>query len=682
MARETINGLSVPIPDTGEPPDFVGDLRRIASDLPASLGLQDPVSRAVMIGSSIEQQAAQGADYATDPNGGDALRARGWFHWANAALAAQGKGLDLVYNAGVGGNRWDQMLARFDTDVIAHNPSIVFLGSPTNDIGAGRTVAQITADGENMIEKCRAIGARLVILQIEPRSSFTTLAKRAVAHEVNRWIANAPAIYRLVTAVDAWSPLCDPATGDPKYGVTLDGTHPSIAGAAILGLAVAAAVAPFIPVSRPPLRSFALDTRRFLDNPTFNDDGSGWASNDATADVTFEPADDGYGNKAVIAISGNSHLTNIIGMTRTQYTSDFLEPGDLIQTSCRIKWANLVALGGNTPCQPSVRVDQIGTDGTVLRQSYALYSATSEWNLTWPSTDNSDPWPTPTTGELVLTTYRNSIHPDCDRLVINIGWRGAASVDIEVSDLAPLKGEAATADHPSDLPYERASRGSNTYMARFVAGEIGSPDGTKVASWSDIESGKNMYHPTPDNQPTIETDGDGVRTVRADGVNDYLYQTALGEYGGRVTVARVMSDAPATDQGIVSSGSTGNPAGATNVGIIRRVASGLAGTYWAGSRTTTADTAGAWPPGQWVVLAQRHDDGDARAERNGVVIATSSAASGGVLPVGAEMFRRTTAYGRVEIAEDIFYPPGALTDAEMAAVLADIEASYPTLLSA
>lgn len=40
MARETINGISVPIPGTGEPADFVGDLRQIATDLPASTGSQ------------------------------------------------------------------------------------------------------------------------------------------------------------------------------------------------------------------------------------------------------------------------------------------------------------------------------------------------------------------------------------------------------------------------------------------------------------------------------------------------------------------------------------------------------------------------------------------------------------------------------------------------------------------
>lgn len=40
MARETINGISVPVPGTGEPADFQGDLRRFATDLPASTGAQ------------------------------------------------------------------------------------------------------------------------------------------------------------------------------------------------------------------------------------------------------------------------------------------------------------------------------------------------------------------------------------------------------------------------------------------------------------------------------------------------------------------------------------------------------------------------------------------------------------------------------------------------------------------
>lgn len=39
MARETINGISVPVPGTGEPADFVGDLRRIATDLPFQMAL-------------------------------------------------------------------------------------------------------------------------------------------------------------------------------------------------------------------------------------------------------------------------------------------------------------------------------------------------------------------------------------------------------------------------------------------------------------------------------------------------------------------------------------------------------------------------------------------------------------------------------------------------------------------
>lgn len=44
MARETINGISVPIPGTGEPPDFVSDLRRIASDIPTTIAERQSVA--------------------------------------------------------------------------------------------------------------------------------------------------------------------------------------------------------------------------------------------------------------------------------------------------------------------------------------------------------------------------------------------------------------------------------------------------------------------------------------------------------------------------------------------------------------------------------------------------------------------------------------------------------------
>lgn len=257
----------------------------------------------------------------------------------------------------------------------------------------------------------------------------------------------------------------------------------------------------------------------------------------------------------------------------------------------------------------------------------------------------------PSSGEIVLTTFRNTVHADCVQLQVLIGWRGAASVNLEISDYAPLKDAAATLARPSGAPYARPSAGVAGYSARWLASELAASDGSAVASWLDTESGIALTHPTAGNRPTVQTVS-GRRVVRFDGVDDYLYNTAVGSYESRVMVCRVLADAPVSDQGIMSSGSTGNPAGATNVGIVRRNASGLAGTYYTDSRTFTSDGAGTWALGTWVVLVIRHTNGDARAERNGVLIA-ASAAAGTVLPAGVEEGRRTTAYGRIEIVEDI-----------------------------
>lgn len=57
MARETINGISVPVPGTGEPADFQGDLRRFATDLPASFAALREADITITVGA--------GGDYAS-----------------------------------------------------------------------------------------------------------------------------------------------------------------------------------------------------------------------------------------------------------------------------------------------------------------------------------------------------------------------------------------------------------------------------------------------------------------------------------------------------------------------------------------------------------------------------------------------------------------------------------------
>lgn len=80
MARETINGISVPIPGTGEPADFVGDLRQIATDLSASIEAR---------------LAINVIDYGADPTGATSSKTA-----IEAALTAAGSGGTIYFPPG------------------------------------------------------------------------------------------------------------------------------------------------------------------------------------------------------------------------------------------------------------------------------------------------------------------------------------------------------------------------------------------------------------------------------------------------------------------------------------------------------------------------------------------------------------------------------------------------------
>jgi PKD repeat protein len=403
----------------------------------------------VIIGPSLEEQIGQGSEtidpaFITGQPLTSSMRARGWFHWANGFLGNQ---LDLVINSGVGGNRYDQMLARFDADVMAYPSDWVFIGSPTNDVTFGRSSTQIIADLEAMLDKCAADGRRVVIHNIPPRGSFVTTALRLVVAEVNRYIADLAFTRAGVIPVDINTPLADPNTGYPAIGTTVDGTHYSIPGAALLGAATADALRGVF-ANRPALVSGSADPRRIISNPAFTGGGTGWVALSGTS-LSF--ASKGFSAKAVAAIAGNTAITSLRGMSFTEHVAGGLfQPGDVVQVTARIKWTDLVALGGNTPAAPVLRLEQMDSGGAVVKTANALHAATSEW-VTYPN-DDLTPKPTPKSGEMVLTTWKTVIQPTTDRVRLLIGWIGAASVTMEVSEVAPLKDKVSTELHPSPGP--------------------------------------------------------------------------------------------------------------------------------------------------------------------------------------------------------------------------------------
>lgn len=72
--------------------------------------------------------------------------------------------LDIVAHKGVSGERTDQFLARFDTDVAPWSPLWVIVIGVSNDIPTSRTSADILGSLDGIYAKCRAIGAAMVYL--------------------------------------------------------------------------------------------------------------------------------------------------------------------------------------------------------------------------------------------------------------------------------------------------------------------------------------------------------------------------------------------------------------------------------------------------------------------------------------------------------------------------------------
>jgi len=140
---------------------------------------------------------------------------------------------------GVFGSTSDTFVSRFDTNIKPLNPGWVILTSPcSNDVASSATAATIQSRLTQYMDKCAAIGARLVICTIPPRNALTT-AQRNVMSAVNRWIREQGQVRRGVYVVDAWQLLVDPANGGLRTGVASDGIHMNGLGAQRVGAAIA-----------------------------------------------------------------------------------------------------------------------------------------------------------------------------------------------------------------------------------------------------------------------------------------------------------------------------------------------------------------------------------------------------------------------------------------------------------
>jgi lysophospholipase L1-like esterase len=196
----------------------------------------------------------------------------------------------FIRNAGVGGNKSADMLARFDTDVTPYAPTMVSVLAGTNDFTFGVTDATFRANIKAIVAKIRAIGAVPLLYTSPPVSGLGDADKQRI-YRNNAWMA-AYAAQQGIVCVDAFAVWVDPASnGNWQAALTRDGgTHPNEAGHAALGQATANALNPLLAPLPAATSAFAADPLNLITNGLFLTDSSGWGQNWGPDSGTITPA--------------------------------------------------------------------------------------------------------------------------------------------------------------------------------------------------------------------------------------------------------------------------------------------------------------------------------------------------------------------------------------------------------
>lgn len=147
-------------------------------------------------------------------------------------------------NKGISGNTTAQMLARFDTDIVASHPEKVVILAGTNDLagndngGVSRSSDYIVGNLAAMVQKALAGGASEVLLcSVLPVSQYSwrpAIVPMPLIQELNAKIRAYCEATAGCTYVDYYSSWLNEEGTGAKDGLTYDNVHPTRTGCALL----------------------------------------------------------------------------------------------------------------------------------------------------------------------------------------------------------------------------------------------------------------------------------------------------------------------------------------------------------------------------------------------------------------------------------------------------------------
>jgi len=193
----------------------------------SSLRAAEKIQTVVALGDSITAGHPEYLSPAEHPPDGTGNEKSQYSYW----LARQQPQLRII-NRGISGERSDQILKRFSTDVLAHQPDMLIVIAGVNDIFQGRPADHVKFYLEKIYQEALMANIKILAGSILPYNGSTPQAQESLA-EMNTWIRDYAGKNGMI--------FCDTASSleDPNMpGVLLhtdDGIHPNVEGYHILG---------------------------------------------------------------------------------------------------------------------------------------------------------------------------------------------------------------------------------------------------------------------------------------------------------------------------------------------------------------------------------------------------------------------------------------------------------------
>jgi len=142
-----------------------------------------------------------------------------------------------ILNRGVNGQRSDEILARFERDVVDEKPSVVIVLAGVNDIYQGRTSDSVKRNLETMYALAERNDIVPMAATVLPYN-FAGPKERGSIREVNAWVEAAS---RTPGRLFCDTNLAVREEGDPDFlASSPDGLHPDVEGYKRMGMALSA----------------------------------------------------------------------------------------------------------------------------------------------------------------------------------------------------------------------------------------------------------------------------------------------------------------------------------------------------------------------------------------------------------------------------------------------------------